>query len=811
MAEFLSQLAFLSAIIHYSIATDTLNPNQSLQDGQTLVSAKETFALGFFSPGRSKNRYLGIWYNKLEGQPIVWVANRRSPLPSTNGSLKLNGNGILTINSMIFLPMPSVTLTNPVAQLLDDGNFVLREANSSEATWQSFDYPTDTLLSGMKLGWDLRTGLNRNLTAWRSIHDPSPGSYALSLDLKGIPQIILWSGSAKKWRSGPWNGITFSNIGERPRVSGIHFGLVSNKDEVYYMYNTTGTNVVGHAIVDQSGMLKDFVWSESTGLWNLFLYYPKSECEEYSKCGPYGVCDINVWPICSCLQGFTPKSLQEWLFKNASSGCKRVRALDCKNRSDGFMTITLAALPDTSNTILYANISLNECRGKCLKNCSCTAYANANISGAGIGCIIWVTELIDLRISSQARQDVFVRLAAADLAVFTRKSSNKNEAESVVLSIVFSIMALIISLICFCSWRKKRMAHKASIIYQLEKDIRGDDELELKQLQWSTLMEATSNFAETNILGKGGFGLVYKGKLANGHEIAVKRLSRNSTQGVDEFKNEVTFIARLQHRNLVRLLGYCIRGDEKILVYEYMANGSLDAFLFDKEKGVHFDWQTRFHIIVGIARGLLYLHQDSRLRIIHRDLKASNILLDGEMNPKISDFGLARNFGEHEMMTKTRKIVGTYGYMAPEYALDGVFSVKSDVFSFGVLILEIIIGQRNRVFLSQPHLYLLGKTWSLWNEGKVLDLLDPLIRNSFSETQVMRCINIGLLCVQEKPEDRPIISSVVVMLANDDAQLAEPKAPGFNAIFSTEHDLASNQADLHTFNTVTLTEQQTGR
>ncbi|XP_039140726.1 receptor-like serine/threonine-protein kinase SD1-8 [Dioscorea cayenensis subsp. rotundata] len=512
-------------------------------------------------------------------------------------------------------------------------------------------------------------------------------------------------------------------------------------------------------MLDPSGVVKRFTWIESAGMWNNFLYYPKSQCEEHSKCGSYGVCDINGWPICSCLPGFMPKSPQGWPLMDVSSGCERVTALDCKNSSDGFMTITLAALPETSNAILFPNISLNECRARCLKICPCTAYAAANISGVGIGCIIWVTELIDMRLSSHAAQDVFVRLAAADL----------------------------------------------------EEDIRGNGELELIQLQWSTLMEATHKFAKTNIVGKGGFGLVYKGKLTEGLEIAIKRLSGNSSQGVDEFKNEVTFIGKLQHRNLVRLLGYCIQGDEKILVYEYMPNGSLDAFLFDKEKRVHLDWQTRFHIIVGIARGLLYLHQDSRLRIIHRDLKASNILLDSEMNPKISDFGLARNFGEHETMTKTRKIVGTYGYMAPEYALNGVFSVKSDVFSFGVLILEIISGQRNRIFLSEPHLYLLGNAWSLWNEGKVLDLLDPLVSNTFSMTQVMRCVNIGLLCVQEKPEDRPVMSSVVIMLGNDNAPLLEPKAPGFKTIFPTKHDSGSNRNALHSFNTITLTEQQIGR
>ncbi|KAH7661077.1 Non-specific serine/threonine protein kinase protein [Dioscorea alata] len=780
MAQFVTLLIFLLLIFRYSIAADTLIPNQLLRDGQTLVSAKETFALGFFSPGRSKNRYVGIWYNKLPGgqtTTVVWVANRSSPLSGTNGSLELNGNGTLTINSMVFLPMSSVTLDNPVALLLDDGNFVIREANSSEFAWQSFDYPTDTLLSGMKLGWDLRTGLNRNLTSWRSKDDPSPGSYVLSIDLEGISQANLWSGSTKKWRSGPWtDGVKFSNLEEMPLPYNLRFGFVDNKDEVYYMYNTTGTKLVCRMLLDQSGMTKHFVWIESTGMWNinLFMNYPVNQCQEYSRCGSYGVCAIDVWPICRCLQGFKPKSPQEWPIMDVSFSCERLTALDCKNRSDGFMTVTLASLPETSNAILYPNISQNECRGRCLKNCMCTGYATANISGAGNGCIIWVTELIDLRMSSHPTQDIFVRLAAADLAPMSNKSSKKNQFKSVVLIIVFSMVALIIPLI-YSSWGKKKMIHK---------DIRGNGEFELAQLQWSTLMEATYNFAKTNILGKGGFGLVYKGKLADGHEIAIKRLSKNSTQG------------------------YCIKGDEKILVYEYMPNGSLDAFLFDNEKKDHLDWQTRFHIIEGIARGLLYLHQDSRLRIIHRDLKASNILLNIEMNPKISDFGLARNFGDHETMIRTRKVIGTYGYMALEYALDGVFSMKSDVFSFGVLILEIISGQRNRVFLSNPHLYLLGKAWRLCNDGKVLDLLDPLIRNSFSATQVMRCINIGLLCVQEKLEDRPIMSSVVIMLAaNDDAPLLQPKELGFKAIFSTKHDAASNQNELHSFNDITITEQ----
>ncbi|KAH7662268.1 Non-specific protein-tyrosine kinase protein [Dioscorea alata] len=764
MAQFLTQLfVFLFVIFHYSIAIDTLYPNQSFQDGQTLVSAKETFALGFFSPGRSKNRYVGIWYNKLQEHTVVWVANRGSPLASTNGTMELNSHGTLTINSMLFLPMPSVNLTNPVAQLLDNGNFVIREANSSEYAWQSFDYPTDTLLPGMKLGWDLTTGLNRNLTAWRSNDDPSAGTYVVSMDLKGIPQLTVSSGSAKEWLSGPWNGIEFSNIREMSSYTGFHFDFVNNKDEVYYMYSTTDAKIQTRLMVNQSGMVERFVWIESAGMWSLFWYVPKSQCDSYSPCGPYGMCDLNGWPMCSCLQGFMPKSQQAWALRDASSGCVRRTELDCQNKSDGFLTVSNVALPDTSSALVDMNISsLDECRAKCLMNCSCTAYASADIRAGGTGCIFWATKLVNLGRYPEGGEDLFVRLAATDLA---------------------------------------SVAHNHE-----EEEIKKDDELELPQLQWSTLMAATANFTDENILGEGGFGPVYKGKLAEGHEVAVKRLARNSSQGLIEFKNEVILMAKLQHRNLVKLLGYCIRGEEKMLVYEYMPKGSLDLFLFDEEQRRHLDWQIRLQIIEGIARGLLYLHQDSRFRIIHRDLKASNILLDSEMNPKISDFGMARIFGETDALTKTRKVVGTYGYMAPEYALDGIFSVKSDVFSFGVLVLEILSGQRNRgVYFSESHPYLLGNAWSLWNKGKALDLLDPLI--SKSETQAIRCINIGLLCVQGKPEDRPIMSSVVVMLGNNDAPLPNPKPPGFKDIDFAEVDPNQNPPDLCTFNNVTLTMQ----
>ncbi|KAA3489057.1 cysteine-rich receptor-like protein kinase 25 isoform X1 [Gossypium australe] len=309
-----------------------------------------------------------------------------------------------------------------------------------------------------------------------------------------------------------------------------------------------------------------------------------------------------------------------------------------------------------------------------------------------------------------------------------------------------------------------------------------DHSVDLHHFNLATIQAATNNFSRENKLGEGGFGPVYKGEMPNGKEIAVKRLSINSKQGLEEFKNEVKLIFKLQHKNLVRLLGYCLEEDEKLLVYEYMANTSLDAFLFDSEKCKVLDWEKRSNILTGTARGLQYLHEDSRLKIIHRDLKANNVLLDDDMNPKISDFGTARTFGGNQMEANTERVVGTYGYMAPEYALEGLFSNKSDVYSFGVLMLEILSGKRNRGFYHQDcGQSLLTYAWLLWNEGKGQELIDPNIAGNCPIQEVLRWIHIALLCVQDDPALRPTMSSAILMLGSKSVNLPQPSTSPYSA------------------------------
>ncbi|XP_021719623.1 cysteine-rich receptor-like protein kinase 5 isoform X1 [Chenopodium quinoa] len=355
------------------------------------------------------------------------------------------------------------------------------------------------------------------------------------------------------------------------------------------------------------------------------------------------------------------------------------------------------------------------------------------------------------------------------------------------LGILVLILVVLVTVLTYLQCKKRKENNDAESIRNNNSqrsrapnfyNVGEDNFMTAESLQhdFATLKFATNNFSDVNKLGEGGFGIVYKGTLPNGREVAVKRLSTGSHQGEEQFKNEVVFVAKLQHKNLVQLLGFCLTANEKLLVYEFVRNTSLDVILFDPERQGLLDWSARYRIIHGIARGILYLHEDSRLKIVHRDLKASNILLDSNMNPKISDFGLARNFAVNQEQDQTNRVAGTFGYMAPEYIEYGEISTKSDVYSFGVLVLEIITGKKisNRQTTLAENL--LTYVWRHWRELTPLEAVDASLGDSYSSSEVVRCLHLGLLCVQGDVEERPCMLSIVSCL-NSNSDLPMPQQP----------------------------------
>ncbi|TKY66631.1 G-type lectin S-receptor serine/threonine-protein kinase [Spatholobus suberectus] len=706
---------FLSAkllILFPSIlsATDTINGSQSLPDGTTLVSKDGTFEVGFFSPSNSNtttNRYLGIWYKSIPVRTVVWVANRKNPVKDNSSKLSMSTQGKLVILSKDNTLVWSANSTeetkaqSPIIQLLDSGNLVVRDekdSNPENYLWQSFDYPCDTFLPGMKIGWNLKKGLNRRLTAWKNWDDPSPGDFIWGM-VPGNPlELVMWKGSSEYYRSGPWNGVRFS--GKTTPLFNLEF--VSTHDEVYYTYNPKNKSLITRVVLNQSGYSRHrYNWIEENQTWSLYSWVPSDICDDYNHCGPYGNCVVSESPPCQCLMGFKPKSVQNYEALDWSQGCVLSEPSSCgvKNK-DGFKKFSGLKLPDTTRSWVDGNLTLEDCEAKCLENCSCTAYAYLDIRD-GNGCINWFGALLDLRVASLPGQDLYIRMVASE----TEGKAGHNKIVAVVIPIIL-LAFVILFIYTYIYWRKRKLRESTS---EEKKDEDCEEDLELPFFDFATIVRATNDFSSDKRLGQGGFGPVYRGTLADGQEIAAKRLSNITGQGIKEFKNEVILCAKLQHRNLVKVLGCSIQGEEKVLIYEYMPNKSLDSFLFDSFKSGLLDWSKRFNIIFGIARGLLYLHQDSRLRIIHRDMKASNILLDSELNPKISDFGVARMFSGNQTEGNTKIVVGTYGYMAPEYAIDGLFSVKSDVYSFGILLLEIVSGKKNRgIFFPEHGFNLLG-------------------------------------------------------------------------------------------------------
>ncbi|EOA12977.1 hypothetical protein CARUB_v10025960mg [Capsella rubella] len=695
------------------------------EDKGTIVSPGKIFELGLFKGTTSvpyiDRWYLGIWYKRFP-EAVVWVANRDNHLHNSTATLIFSSSSstlklVDQSGGVVWTSQLRNRINNQriVPELLDNGNFVFREQLAAGFLWESFDSPTDTLLPGMKLGWDRRTNVNTtSLRSWKSLYDPSYGDYKFQVEIWELSQGFIWKNEDMYLQSriGLSNHDRIFNITESSEEATCTLAMSSNAS-LHSALRMTFT-----------GSLQLFV--ERNLVWSI----PFDQCDVYDACGFNSYCAISSSKLhCICLPGFHQ-------LPDSKTGCVRRSQLSCPERVD-FTLMNNMKLPSTEGTIVDSRAGIEECRARCATNCTCTAFASTDIRNGESGCVMWNGDLVDVRSESSNRgQDLYVKHAVPDLV---SKETNQD---------------LI---------------------------IKRDEDWGSKVIDFEVIAAATNNFSDNNKLGKGGFGIVYKGQLSHGQEIAVKRLSEMTPKGVEGFAIETKLIAMLQHTNLVRLVGFCSNADEKILVYEFLENSSLDRYLFDTTRGSLLNWEYRMKITLGIVRGLVYLHHDSRFRIIHLDLKPANVLLDKDMSPKISDFGMAKILGGDETEAHVTTVKGTFsGYIAPEYRNDGTISVKSDVFSFGVMVLEIVSGKRNIDFLNlDDGSTLLSYIWQRWSEGNGLEIVDPAIKDSSSSVfpQVLRCIQIGLLCVQPLPEDRPTMSAVGLMLAREAEVIPLPRSP----------------------------------
>ncbi|KAK9067847.1 hypothetical protein SSX86_011958 [Deinandra increscens subsp. villosa] len=737
-------------------AFSTIKVGNQLNYYDQLFSASGNFTLGFFGEDYQCN-YLGIWYTGDSEARKVWVAN-----PKNSGTLALSidrntGNLIITARGTTLMNLTDIQAgpnPNVTATLEDTGNFRLINETDKRVLWQSFDHPTNVLLPGMKLGYDRRTRQNWTLTSWLSDGIFDSGTFTLSWEPidETSQRLMIRRRGQPYWTSGFLDAETFEYMFllYKGRQSKYILRFVNKSEEQYFTY------------IDDPG------YEGMADPFPMWILTPKGQITNYNIFEPW-----------------TPELCYRY---NSSNGCMNSSFPKCRRADEYFSYRNGEFAPKKTRMIFYSNSSLgiSDCFVKCWNDCSCVGFDNSNTNGTG--CVIW-TGSNNLFIDGGDNPTRKYVMSSQS----PKNPSTKKSMKQIWVLVLVPIFAGL-GLIWYMTKRKqKRKEYKRrkgdeyllelaasesfKEIHHLESDGRYGD---LLFFSFASIMAATRDFTVENKLGQGGFGPVYKGRLDDGCEIAIKRLSRSSGQGLVEFKNELILIAKLQHTNLVRILGYCIHQEEKMLVYEYMPNKSLDFFLFDENRKAELDWPKRFNIIEGIAQGLLYLHKYSRMRVIHRDLKSNNILLDESMNPKISDFGMARIFDQNEIQAMTNRVVGTYGYMSPEYAMEGIFSVKSDVYSFGVLILEIVSGRRNSSFVHLDRTFnLLGYAWELWRQGNAMELSDPTLGSTCVEQQFLRTFHIALLCVQERAIDRPTTSDMISMLLSDTMSLPTPKRPAF--------------------------------
>ncbi|CAN6338459.1 unnamed protein product [Urochloa humidicola] len=757
-----------------SATTDTISADQALSVNDKLVSRNGRYALGFFRVGNNdsfqntSNWYLGIWFNSVPKFTQAWVANRDNPFKSpTTLELKIFHDGNLVVlnqstNSVIWSTQAKMIRNNTIAILLDSGNFILRDvSNSSQTLWQSFDHPTDTFFPGMKLGWDNFTGLNRRLVSRKNSISPATGVYCEELDPSGVNQIVLAqrNSAASYWSTGVWNGQHFASLPDEARNAGKE-SLVTNAHEKYYTYTLLDETITVYYNLDVSGQVKVFVWLEGSQDWLLTYSQPRAQCDVDGVCGPFAICNDDALPHCTCTKGFSIRSPEDWELGDRTGGCMRNTPLDCitngssTRSTDKFLSLSCVSLPQSLRRIEDAQ-SIGVCAQVCLDNCSCTAYSFSDGT-----CSVWHGELENIRqiqCSSAAvskGETLYLRLAAKDI-----QSLEKSKRVFIIGAATGSVFAfgLFAFAMLIMIWRNKTKS--SSQLPNTAQDCNG-----IIAFRYNVLEHGTKKFSEK--LGEGGFGSVFKGFLNNSTAIAVKKLDHHAHHREKQFRAEVSSIGIIQHMNLVKLIGFCCEGARRLLVYEYMPNGSLDVHLFHSHATV-LNWSTRYQIALGVARGLAYLHEKCRNCIIHCDIKPENILLSDSFVPKIADFGMAKFLGR-DFSRAITSMRGTIGYLAPEWISGVAITPKVDVYAYGMVLLEIVSGKRNSCVScscgSNHDVYYPVHVAREILNGDVRSLLDNRLCGDVNLKEAEIACKVACWCIQDDESDRPTMGEVVQIL-----------------------------------------------
>ncbi|CAN1231821.1 G-type lectin S-receptor-like serine/threonine-protein kinase At2g19130 [Linum perenne] len=713
-----------------------ITATQSLTGDQTLVSAGGVFELGFFNPGESES-YIGIWYKQVSPRTVIWVANGDKPVRDRfSAKLKISDDGELALfhgrENYTTWSSPTYNASSSVkAVLLDQGNLVLLQTNGSSSSplWQSFDEPGDTWVPGCKIGLNKVTGQEVFLNS---------GAFYLRFD----SHLLL------EWY--------FDEISTKlPIIE--NFNYVDNENERYITFSQYNRTQIDKIVVDAGGQIQLLIWAESTKQWMTVWKYTGPLCGINGYyCGAYGSCTEKSSPVCNCLKGFSyqydESGISSYVFDDPvvgssyMEGCNRRYPLQCE-KPDWFFPYYNVTLPDYPNITSAA--SSQDCKTTCLRSCSCNAYSYNEDKQ----CFHWYVMLYNLQLDIPNGETIYIKLAASEFSTYVNKKRNK--IAIMIGSVVGSSVLLVLVLFIIFRWRHHIMLSPTNLM-----------EGSLVVFTYRHLKIYTKNFSDK--LAEGGFGAVYKGTLPDSSVVAVKKLERINfriAENHEQFLAEVRTLGTIQHINLVGLRGFSSDKSTMMLVYDYMPNGSVASHLFKGNDDSNIlDWKTRYSIALGTARGLAYLHENCRECIIHYDIKPENVFLDSEFRPKVADFGMEKLFGRDFNRVLTT-LKGTIGYLAPEWISGEAITAKADVYSYGMVLFELVSGMRN----SQRHVCV-GHYFPLWvanviNEGgNVAELLDPKLQGNADVEELERVCRVALWCIQNDQSHRPTMSHVVYFL-----------------------------------------------